>query len=355
MIRSHSTPFPHQPQVHDHEMPGKARTERAIPDRMLLQIADTVRLCAWASSYCKQSSCAFNRFCRTCAAHGWPVFPVTEKTLLLYAAFRYYSTHNGGASFRTELYNIRQALGRLGTWIDISEGGPMKELNQFCRGWKRLRGPKFKRKPITSEILRRFFEHLDPRNTDHQTIRAALAVAKFGMMRVSEYTYGTNCNNPQVDDVRLFPDAMDARFMALYFSHSKRNQGGRTERVVCVCTCPEPCPVHETIRMLNSRPSVMPEDRLFRFASGGALTPKFMNGIIKKLCKLCGLDPEEFIAHCLRKGGITDTLCTGVPDSIVQLLSRHASLESLKPYKLLSDENLGTILSSHLEAHRKKN
>jgi site-specific recombinase XerD len=91
---------------------------------------------------------------------------------------------------------------------------------------------------------------------------------------------------------------------------------------------------------------------LFRFENGKPLTPKVVNSVIKDLCTRCGLNPKAFVSHCLRKGGITDTLCTGVPDSIVQILSRHANLDSLRPYKLLSDESLGTILSAHLGRFR---
>ena len=80
-----------------------------------------------------------------------------------------------------------------------------------------------------------------------------LTVAKFGMMRVSEYTYGPGGNSPKVGDLRLYPDAKNTCFMVLYLSKYKCNQAARTERAICMCTCPVPCPVHETVRMLNSR------------------------------------------------------------------------------------------------------
>ena len=85
--------------------------------------------------------------------------------------------------------------------------------------------------------------------------------------------------------------------------------------------------------MLSSKPSVCPDDDLFRFANGARPGPRIINQITKNICKRCGLDPKLFAAHMLRAGGICDVLCAGVPDSICQILSRHASLESLKPTK----------------------
>ena len=309
---------------------------------------EKLTMASWSTAYNAQSTGHLNRYIRTCSSHGWEILPVTEQTLCRYAAFRFITTSNVGDSFKTELYGIRQGLLRMGIRIDITLGGPMPRLGRITQAWCRTRNKKLNRKAITSQILARFFEHLDPSNQDHQTMRAVLAVAKFGMMRVSEYTYGEHANCPTVGDLRLYPDALDTRYMALYFSKSKCNQRGRTERVICMCACPEPCPVHETARMLNNRRTVAPEDELFRLANGRPLTRRTVSTTIKALCARCGLKPSEFTTHCLRKGGVTDTLCAGVPDSIVQVLSRHASLESLKPYKRLTDKHLGTVLSHHM-------
>ena len=60
------------------------------------------------------------------------------------------------------------------------------------------------------------------------------------------------------------------------------------------------------------------------------------------MCARCGLCPCDSVSRCLRAGGVTDNLCMGVPDSVLQTLSRHVSLESLKPYKKLTGQNLGT-------------
>ena len=333
-------------------MPKPAHHERVSSDAELDDLADRLILASWASSYNTQSTSSLNRFIKTCTAHNWTVLPLTERTLTRYAAYRYTTTNNIGSSFRTELYGIRQGLLRFGIRIDIRVNGPMIRLNRLVHSWCKVRGTTQNRKAVTSDILKAFFEHLDPNKHDEQVMRAMLAVAKFGMMRVSEYTYGKGGNSPKVGDLRLYPDAKDTRYMVLYFSKSKCNQMARTERVICMCQCPEPCPVHETARMLNSRRTVAHSDDLFQLASGRRPCRRVINKMIKILCKKCGLRPAEYSSHSLRRGGVTDMLCLGVPDTVIQTLSRHASLDSLKPYKKLSDENLGTILSFHMTRSR---
>ena len=89
-------------------MPKRAQFRRTSSDSDLDDLADRLIL-ASCSSYSKQSTCALNSFVRTCTAHGWPVLPVSEEVLTMYAAYRYMFTNNIGASFRKELYGIRQA------------------------------------------------------------------------------------------------------------------------------------------------------------------------------------------------------------------------------------------------------
>lgn len=325
-----------------------AAARRRKTDAELDATVRRLRLAGWSSKYSEQSSNHLNRYIRTCVAHDWPVLPVTDQTLARYAAHRYETSDITGPSFATELYGIRQGLMRMNIYIDIRQNGPLQRVAQVLQAWKKVRGRKYERAPITSDVLKAFFTHLNPAKYDDQVTRAVLALAKFGMMRVSEYTSKQGEEGPCVGDLRLYPDARETRFMALYFSKSKRNQSGRIERVICTCCCPNPCPVHEVSRMLAMRPSVAPGDALFKFSSGKAPTARAIRRIIKALCKLCGLDPARFATHGLRAGGVTDVLCAGVSDSVVQILARHASLESLKPYKRLSDEDLGTILSIHL-------
>ena len=181
-------------------------------------------------------------------------------------------------------------------------------------------------------------------------MRTMLCFAKFGMLRISEYTTGPCGDCPHVRDIRFVPDIRSASMLIYYFYNSKTNQFRSRERVVCVCQCPGPCAVHEMIDMLSWRREVKGHQCLFRFQSGKLPSATEMNIWIKALCRKSGLNPRQFSSHGLRAGGVQDLLTMGVSDQVVQVLTRHRSMESLRPYKALSDEALGTVLSRFSES-----
>lgn len=323
------------------------KTKRVFSDERLDDLATAMIAAGWSSGYNKKCSGHFATFVRTCLAHGWCPLPASEQTLVRYAVFRFHTTDNVAASFLKELYGIKQAHTRSGRSLDITQNA-MCSLAMMVKSWQKKRPSRIHRLPITSSILSKFFVHLRPDRYDNVVLRAMLAWAKFAMMRVSEYTYGAGANSPRIGDIRLFPDAVNTKFIVLYFSKSKCNQVGAIERTICTCTCPEVCAVHEVKNMLAMRSTFELDDPLFVMRSGLEPTARHMRAAIKGLCELCGLNPEQFCTHGLRAGGITDALCKGVPDSILQILSRHGSLESLRPYKKPSDERLGTLLEKYM-------
>ena len=128
---------------------------------------------------------------------------------------------------------------------------------------------------------------------------------------------------------------------------SKTNQYGRVERVVCICQCPEPCPVHELVKMLKMRKRIRGNDELFWLKDGSFPTASDINNLIINLSKLCGLEPSKFRSNQLRSCGVVDSLSAGVPDSIIQEMARWKNLNSMIPYKKLSDQHLADILTKH--------
>ncbi len=284
------------------------------------------------------------RFIKFCVLYEKSAFPTTESLLCSYAAYRFSTSDIIGKSFNIELYGIRNATLELGSCIDIRVGA-MPRLARIRRAWqkKRISGAVV-RKPITSDILKRFLACLDCRNYDNQTLRAILCFAKFGLLRVSEYTYGKNGNCPTVGNIAILPDVSDAKYLVYHFNKSKTNQLGRKERVVCICACPNPCAVHEVIAMLNFRRVVKATDPLFWMRDGSCPSDDDIRHAIKYLCSLCGLRRSAFAPHQLRSGGVVDYLSAGVPDSIIQECARWANLSSMVPYKKLSDETLVNIL-----------
>ena len=308
---------------------------------------------SWSESYAKESNRHFKRFAGICLIQGWVAMPATEWTLMRFATFRSVTSRVIGTSLQVELYGIRQVHMACGRPIQIG-ARDMPQLGRLMTGLRRRRpagSSRVRKNPITSPVLAGLLQPLDKRFYDNQTIRAMMCFAKFGMLRVSEYTTGPNGEIPRVRDLRFLPNMeKEAHTMVFYFYHSKTNQFKKKERVVCICQCPGPCAVHEVIEMLNRRKTVQGDQFLFRFKNGKIPKPADMNRILKDLCKMVGLQPKQFSSHGFRSGGISDLLAMGVSDQVTQLMSRHANLDSLKPYKKLTDERVSCVLSRFKEA-----
>ena len=275
--------------------------------------------------------------------------PVTESLLCQYGAFRWITSEISGKSFGIECYGIRNATVEMGEPIDIRVK-VMVVLGRMRKAWcKRRPEGAIVRKPITCDILKRFLACLSKTDYDSQCLRALLCFAKFGLLRVSEYTYGKFGNCPTVGNIAIVPSLEEARFLVYRFTKSKTNQLGRKERVVCICTCPSPCAVHEVIDMLGFRKAVRASDPLFWLKDGSTPSDSDVRHAIKGLSSLCGLKKCAFSSHQLRSGGVVDYLAAGVPDSIVQECARWKNLNSMVPYKKLSDETLASILRKRVK------
>ena len=285
------------------------------------------------------------RFIRFCTPLGLCALPTSEYTLCLYAAFRFRTTTNGAKSFKNELYGIRDAHIKSGFRLDVS----MQRLARLRDAWARDRGDTIAgKKPITDDIMRLFLERLGTKG-DHQTFRAMLLLAKQGVLRVSEYSYGPKGNNPLISNLEFIPDTDDPNYMIYGFNKSKTNQYGRWERAICVCMCPQPCAIHEILRMLKEREPYVPQDRLFMLKNGDSPTAVGVNNLIINLCIDCKIDESLYRSHQLRSGGVCDLLTHGVPDSIVQELARWRNINSMVPYKKLSATSIAEILNRNLK------
>ena len=62
------------------------------------------------------------------------------------------------------------------------------------------------------------------------------------------------------------------------------------------------------------------------------LTPKAVNDIIKRRCRLARLDPTEFSAHGLRSGYITEAALQGISLLEIMQQTTHKSVKQLTRY-----------------------
>ncbi len=154
-----------------------------------------------------------------CVLYKRKPYIASEETLCLYAGYRFHTSTIIAGSFHNEIYGIFNAHKELGCPGYKVDGNAMPVLAGVKRGWKRLRGEKkYHKKPITSDILKKFLLFLSATDYDQQTLRALLCFAKFGLLRVSEYTYGKNGNCPKVENILIIPDMENPEYLIYRFN-----------------------------------------------------------------------------------------------------------------------------------------
>ena len=305
-----------------------------------------------SEGYRRNNDGHWRKYVSFCHLYGLQAVPADESKLCLYTTYRAWASNICAASLKNELYGIRSVHIDNGYNLDI-RASVMTRLARLRSGFRKVQDTiKAQRQPITDDVLSKFLLCLDHQSYDSQTHRALLCFAKFGLLRVSEYTYGNNGNRPKIGNIRIIPDMIDPMYLVYYFTKSKTNQYGDHERVVCICNCPGPCAVHEVARMLDMRGQYGPDDDLFWYSNGQLPTAKGVNNLIKNLCTLCGLSTSAFRSHQLRSGGVVDLLAIGVPDSVIQFIARWKNLNSMVPYKKLSAENVVKIVSDKLKTNK---
>jgi integrase len=72
-----------------------------------------------------------------------------------------------------------------------------------------------------------------------------------------------------------------------------------------------------------------------------ALTPQAVNLIVKRRCAMAGLDAEEYSAHGLRSGYLTEAAQKGVPLPEAMQQSQHRSVQQAASYYNEADRRLG--------------
>ena len=248
--------------------------------------------------------------------------------------------------------NIRAIHILLGCPIDTGRM-TMPRLALQIRAFKKARPEKKKEKvAIGGRIMMKMMQHLSPRCHDQQTLRAVLAFAHGGMLRVSEYSYGSGTHNkPTWRNIT----SISQRHLTFAFRPSKTNQTKRREEVTMCCRCPSVCAIHELLHLVRMRGgTVRPNDFIFQLADGTLPTAVSINHTIKNLAEKCGIPGELVSSHCIRAGAITDALTAGVPDSAVQLMARHADARSMRPYNRPTPEALCSRMQQLYQEYDRK-
>ena len=247
--------------------------------------------------------------------------PPNHEHLLLFIAYLAYYRKLTFSAIKSYIYGVRDWALTEGRRDPTKGSGKQRHWYQkLLRGIKRARtGKKRTRKPMKRKQLLRILNATSYLSAEESScFKAALTLAFYGFLRVSEYTYSP-AN-------RTFLRRSDIKFSKAHLSvklrKSKTDQFSKS--VVRICGNNKlDCPVthmKDYLRLnYNSKDS-----SLFIFRRK-PLTPKIFNKVFRNLVHRSGLNPKNFSSHSLRSGAAsTETEC-GVLEWLIQKLGRWKS------------------------------
>jgi hypothetical protein len=217
-----------------------------------------------------------------CSQRQVSLVPATDNQFEDYVAFRVTATQFclRASSLRQELSAIVSLHVDSGHWFDVSACRRLKRMLCGLRRWQGV--SRDTRRPVTRTLLIRMLALLSQRDFTACVLRAALCVAFFGMLRISEFTVPSlrqpvSSSLLRCSMIRFFPSRARASYCTLRIPQSKTDQFRSGHTIVLVCGCPAPCAVHELLRMLSFRHVRSSSEALFVRPGGVLLTVSFFS------------------------------------------------------------------------------
>lgn len=268
----------------------------------------------------------FINFCATFRVHELgPILPTTE-TILCYSA-TYLAKQVRHGTIKTYLSAVKHF--HLQNNYDLQLHKFIR-LHYLLRGIKRFQGDALpKRKPIGINHLELFYKLLLPdsnTNIDNIMLWAAICLAFFGFLRISEFT-GSSAFDPTVhlmaSDICFQQLANQVNEMQVNIKSSKTDPFRKGVQLSIGKTGSHICPIAAMQKYLHySNPLSGP---LFQYKSGRYLSRSRFTEEIRCLLEQGGYKSKEFAGHSFRIGVATTAASANFPPWLIKALGRWAS------------------------------
>jgi site-specific recombinase XerD len=285
---------------------------------------------AWADNTVRAYNSDWEHFTSWCALHGRDPLPASIETVGLYLGV--IAPEFSLATIERRLSSISAAHREHGhpNPATVAEGPLMRIWRGIVREKTRRQD---KAEPLMAKDLRLIVQNL-PRDPEKGALtiaslrdRAILLIGWAGALRRSEL-------------VGLTTD--DAQFVAgdglnIFIRKSKSDQEGRgLVKGIPYGDHVETCPV-TALRTWLQAADIESGPLFRRFYRGGsigkkALTAQYVSVILKEHAERVGLSADEYSAHSLRSGFITQAIRAGKPERRVKEHSGHSSWETFNGY-----------------------
>ena len=236
--------------------------------------------------------------------------PPTEHTLILYAThIASYSSHS---NVKLHMAAIKHHTTVKGYPLDFRL---YTRLFLLMRGIKRAEGRKYsvpKRRPITPNLLQIMHSNLFNSSRlyeDKLMLWAAITMAYFGFLRVSEYTSTHKTKFDPLSTLLLENVTLENDIITIFIKASKTDpfRHGMTIRLAANNTIL--CPVHSLRKYLATHPTSQHTHPLFTFQNGKYLTRKDINQLLFDTTN----GQANTTLHSLKIGAATTAAAMGCP------------------------------------------
>ena len=275
----------------------------------------------------------FRQYTTFCAQLGVTPFPLNSRVVEDFCVVL--SRRVGYKTIKVYLCGVQLASRLRGHTAVISN---MPRLYYVLRGIRRSQGRSHvrpKRVPVTIPHLRSILQCLanNYHPYDRDMLTAALLMAFFGMLRISEYTVpASDLFDPSQ---HLSPNDITINWFrqsaSIYLRQSKSDPFRQGVTIRIAATGNDLCPLRALLMFLvrrGNRPGP-----LFLFHDNRYL----LRAHIATLLQQHNSPPLHFNTHSLRQGGATALAAAGTPQYVIQILGRWRS-DAFKRYLEFSDE-----------------
>ena len=289
-----------------------------------------------------------NHYLRFCHNFAITPLPLREDTLELFVI---------SLQHRLAYKSIKVYLCGIQFWSTMTgftnQIEDMARLDYVLRGIRRIQGNNFDRParvPITWDLLQIICRHVviseSPFNRD--MLLAAVLLAFFGLLRVSEYTSPTltraDPNALNVGDITLTP-TLTIAFVRIKKSKTDPFRKGVTLRI---CAIPHAfCPVRALTKYLAKRGSS--PGPCFIYQNGSFLT----RGRIRELLVKSLPHIPNVNTHSFRRGGASALSDAGVESHVIKILGRWKS-DAYTQYIQMSEDFLKDTIKRMVKVKRRK-
>lgn len=271
---------------------------------------------------------AFQQFCTQFQV--WklgPIYPTNEITLCYFATFLAKTVQH--STIKVYLAAVKNDHLLHNTELPLHS---FKRLHYLLRGIKRFQGTsQFVRKPITLLQLDSFFAQLQPfsaGNSDSKMLWAAICLAFFGFMRISEFTCTQTfvpSEHLTLQDITFSPSPTLPSCMKVVLKASKADPFRKGITLTIGALNSRYCPVQALQNYIKTTRSFPATGPLFQYRTGKYLTKSAFTKEIRNLLNSAGFPATEYAGHSFRIGAATAAAQANLPPWLIKSMGRWAS------------------------------